>query len=111
LVVDTGMHSKGWSKEKALEFYRAAFPTTDVDSNSEIERYISWPAQALAYKVGQLKFRELREMSKAELGPAFDVREFHDEVLNYGALPMDVLEKTVREWVAKQKKKAKVRQV
>lgn len=104
LVVDTGMHSKGWSKEKALEFYRNAFPTSDVDSLSEIERYISWPGQALAYKVGQLKFRELREMSKTALGDKFDVREFHDEVLNYGALPMDVLEKTVKEWVDKKKK-------
>lgn len=111
LVVDTGMHHKGWSKEQALEFYRAAFPTTDTDSNSEIERYISWPGQALAYKVGQLKFRQLRDMSKAELGEGFDVREFHDEVLNYGPLPMDVLEKTVREWVGKQKTKVKTKKV
>lgn len=110
LVVDTGMHAKGWSKEQALTFYRGAFPTSDVDSLSEIERYISWPGQALAYKVGQLKFRELREFSNKELGEKFDVREFHDEVLRHGALPLDVLERTVREWVQVQKRKTKVRQ-
>lgn len=106
LVVDTGMHAKGWSKQKALEFYRNAMPISDVESETEINRYISWPGQALAYKVGQLKFRELREESRVALGDGFDVREFHDEVLKHGALPMDVLEKTVHEWVASKKKKS-----
>jgi uncharacterized protein (DUF885 family) len=107
LVVDTGMHFKGWSKQKALDYYRAEMPAPDVDSENEINRYITWPGQALAYKVGQLKFRELREYSKNQLGEAFDVREFHDEVLRHGALPLDVLEKNVRTWVAQKKVKAR----
>jgi len=104
LVVDTGMHAKGWSKEKALAYYRSKFPTSDVDSENEINRYISWPAQALAYKVGQLKIRELRDKATVALGEKFDVREFHDEVLRHGALPMDVLEKTINEWTVRMKK-------
>jgi uncharacterized protein (DUF885 family) len=109
LVVDTGMHAKGWSKHQALDFYRSKMPITDSDSEVEIDRYITWPGQALAYKVGQLKFRELREKSRMALGERFDVRDYHDEVLRHGALPMDVLEKTVDEWIAgakKQKPKA-----
>jgi uncharacterized protein (DUF885 family) len=101
------MHFKGWSKQKALDYYRAEMPAPDVDSENEINRYITWPGQALAYKVGQLKFRELREYSKNQLGEAFDVREFHDEVLRHGALPLDVLEKSVRTWVAQKKVKAR----
>lgn len=100
LVVDTGMHSKGWTQAKALEYFRSKFPVGEVDSSNEINRYISWPGQALAYKVGQLKIRELREFSKKQLGDSFDLREFHDKVLKHGALPMDVLEITVKEWVS-----------
>ena len=101
LVVDTGMHAKGWSKQKAWDYYRSQMPTSDVDSENEINRYITWPGQALAYKVGHLKFRELREKSKLALGEKFNIREFHDEVLRHGALPLDVLEKTVDAWTAK----------
>lgn len=104
LVVDTGMHAKGWSKQKALDYYRAEMPAPDKDSENEIDRYIAWPGQALAYKVGQLKIREMRAKAKNELGDAFDVREFHDEVLRHGSLPMDVLDKTLSAWVANKKK-------
>lgn len=104
LVVDTGMHAKGWSKQRALDYFRAQMPVSDVDSEIEIDRYITWPGQALAYKVGQLKFRELREKARMALGEGFDVRDFHDEVLSHGALPMEVLEKTVDEWVASKQK-------
>jgi uncharacterized protein (DUF885 family) len=104
LVVDTGMHAKGWSKQQAWDYYRSKFPTSDVDSENEINRYITWPGQALAYKVGQLKIRDVREKAKVALADKFDIREFHDEVLRHGALPMDVLEKTIDEWAARVKK-------
>jgi len=104
LVVDTGLHAKGWSKQTALDFYRANLPATDVESEIEIDRYIVWPGQALAYKVGQLKFKELRALAQLELGQAFDVREFHHEVLRHGAIPLDVLEKLVKQWIKAQKK-------
>ncbi len=99
LVVDTGMHAKGWSKQQALDYYRSKMPITDADSEVEINRYITWPGQALAYKVGQLRFRELREKAKRVLGDKFDVRDFHDEVLRHGALPMEVLDRVVDEWI------------
>ena len=104
LVVDTGMHAKGWSRQRALDYFRAQMPSSDVDSQIEIDRYITWPGQALAYKVGQLKFRELRERAHAKLGDKFDVRSFHDVVLGQGPLPMEVLEKVVDRWVEVQKK-------
>ena len=107
LVVDTGMHAKGWSREKALDYYRSKMPAGDVESENEINRYLVWPGQALAYKVGQLKIRELREKAHAALGDAFDVRQFHDVVLLQGAVPMDELEKLVNEWLVEQKKSGK----
>lgn len=107
LVVDTGMHIKGWSKQQALEFYRNNVAATDLESESEIDRYITWPGQALAYKTGSLKIRELRERTKAALGENFNVRDFHDEILGHGALPLDVLEKTVDEWIDGRKKAIK----
>ncbi|MGE4132255.1 MAG: DUF885 family protein [Bdellovibrionales bacterium] len=103
LVVDTGMHAKGWDKQKAWDFYRSKMPTSDVDSENEINRYITWPGQALAYKVGQLKIREIRTQAERVLGDKFDEREFHDEVLRHGALPMKILEKRVGIWVDKAK--------
>lgn len=105
LVVDTGMHAKGWTKEKALAYFRSSMPTSDHESESEINRYISWPGQALAYKVGALKIRELRDRATEKLGDKFDVREFHDQVLLQGALPMEVLEKHINEWTASVAKK------
>jgi uncharacterized protein (DUF885 family) len=103
LVVDTGMHAKGWSREKALQYYMDLMPKTQLESEVEIDRYITWPGQALAYKVGQLKFLELRAKARKTLGDAFDIRAFHDEVLRHGAVPMDVLEKLFDEWLEKRK--------
>lgn len=104
LVLDTGMHAKGWTKDQALAFYRGNMPITDLNSEVEVDRYITWPGQALAYKIGQMKIRELRESSRAVLGDAFDLRDFHDAVLLNGALPMPVLEKSVQDWVSVKRK-------
>jgi uncharacterized protein (DUF885 family) len=99
LVVDAGMHSKQWSREQAYEFLTENTPGSDLDMASEIDRYISWPGQALAYKIGELKLKELRKKSEDRLGSNFDVREFHDVVLRNGALPIKLLEKMVEEWL------------
>lgn len=104
LVVDTGLHSKGWSRQQAIDYFTATMPKAKIESEVEVDRYITWPGQALAYKVGQLKFRSLREKAKTELGEKFDIREFHDQLLGHGPLPMDVLEKSVDEWIATVKK-------
>jgi len=111
LVVDTGMHAKGWTRQQALDYYRSKMPSTDVDSQIEIDRYITWPGQALAYKVGQLKFRELRDRATKALGDKFDVRTFHDVVLGQGSVPMEVLEKIVDRWIQTQKKTGKTKKV
>ncbi|SNS28675.1 Uncharacterized conserved protein, DUF885 familyt [Granulicella rosea] len=103
LVVDTGIHSQGWTREQVIEFMLA----NDVNeplAQSETDRYIAWPAQALSYKLGQLKFRELRERAKKELGPKFDIRTFHDEMLNGGVLPLSLLDERTNQWIAAQKK-------
>jgi uncharacterized protein (DUF885 family) len=100
LVVDTGMHSKGWTKAQAVAFMtdNTALSATNIDA--EVNRYIAWPAQALAYKVGELKIRGLRQAAEAKLGSAFDLRAFHDVVLGSGAVPLDVLERQVNAWIA-----------
>jgi uncharacterized protein (DUF885 family) len=103
LVVDTGVHSKGWTKQQAIDFMRDNTALSDANIEAEVNRYISWPGQALAYKLGELKIRELREFSTKELGDKFDLAAFHDLVLSQGAVPLDVLEMMVKEWVAKQK--------
>ena len=100
LVVDTGMHAKGWSREKSIEYMLANRPAGETVAISETERYIAIPGQALAYKVGELKIKELRERARARLGPKFDVREFHTQVLVDGALPLDVLEDKIDRWIA-----------
>jgi len=105
LVVDTGIHSKGWSREQVIEFFRKSGAVDEPTLQSETDRYISWPAQALSYKLGQLKFRELRERAKTELGPKFDIRKFHDEMLDGGTLPLDMLEARTNKWIAEQKGK------
>jgi uncharacterized protein (DUF885 family) len=99
LVVDTGIHALGWSREQAIDFFKQNAPKTEHDIIVEVDRYIVWPGQALAYKIGELKIQELREHAQRRLGPAFDVRSFHDQVLLRGAMPLDVLEQRVNSWV------------
>ena len=105
LVVDTGIHSKGWSRDQVVDFFRKSGAIDEPSIQSETDRYIAWPAQALSYKLGQLKFRELRERAKQELGPKFDIRRFHDEMLDGGTLPLDLLEDRTDKWIAQQKSK------
>jgi uncharacterized protein (DUF885 family) len=105
LVVDTGIHSKGWSRDQVVEFFRKSGAVDEPTIQSETDRYISWPAQALSYKLGQLKIRELRTRAQTELGSKFDIRTFHDEILNGGTLPLDLLEARTNAWIAQQKQK------
>ena len=103
LVVDTGIHAKGWSRDQVVDFFRKSGAVDEPTIQSETDRYIAWPAQALSYKLGQLKIRELRERARKELGPKFDIRYFHDEMLNGGTLPLDLLEARTDKWIAQQK--------
>lgn len=103
LVVDTGIHAKGWSREQVVEYMRRSGAVDEPTIQSETDRYIAWPAQALSYKLGQLKFRELRERARTELGAKFDIRRFHDEMLNGGALPLDMLEARTNAWILAEK--------
>jgi uncharacterized protein (DUF885 family) len=105
LVVDTGIHSKGWTRDQVVEFFRKSGAVDEPTIQSETDRYIAWPAQALSYKLGQLKFRELRERARKELGAKFDIRTFHDEMINGGTLPLDLLEARTDKWIAEQKSK------
>ncbi len=102
LVVDTGMHSKGWTRKQAIDYFRENTGKTDQDITVEVDRYIVWPGQALAYKLGQLKIRELRTRAEKTLGPGFDVRVFHDAILEEGSVPLDILEAHMNAWLAKQ---------
>ena len=101
LVVDTGLHARGWSRERAMQYLGGPTP----DNAREVERYMAWPGQALGYKMGQLKILALRRKAEAALGPAFDVRVFHDELLRDGALPLDVLEAKMDRWLAAQRRR------
>jgi uncharacterized protein (DUF885 family) len=101
LVVDTGVHSMHWSRQQMIDYFRAHSSMDETNIDAEVDRYIAWPAQALGYKIGQMKILELRAKAKKELGPKFDIRNFDDEVVDSGALPMDILEQRVDAWIAK----------
>jgi uncharacterized protein (DUF885 family) len=101
LVVDTGIHDKGWTRDQVIAYMREN-DVNEVVAQTETNRYIAWPGQALAYKMGQLKIRELRERARTQLGPRFDIKAFHDEILNGGPLPLDLLEERVDGWIKAQ---------
>jgi uncharacterized protein (DUF885 family) len=107
LVVDTGLHAQGWSRDQVVEFFRKYQPVDEPTIQSETDRYIAWPAQALSYKLGQLKFRELRSRAQQQLGSKFDIRSFHDEMLNGGVLPLDLLDSRTNSWIREQKTSVK----
>jgi len=102
LVVDTGMHYKGWTRQQSIDFFKDNAAKTELDIVNEIDRYIGWPGQALAYKIGQLKIKQIRGRAETALGDDFDVRAFHDELLGAGALPLDLLEQRMDAWLESQ---------
>ncbi len=102
LVVDTGMHALGWSREKAIEYSMATEGNHVLEATSEVERYVVWPGQALGYKIGELKILELRERAKQQLGDKFDIKVFHDRILEQGALPLNIMEQKIDNWLATQ---------
>ncbi len=104
LVVDTGIHAQGWTRPQAIAYFRDHTALSEQNIKVEVDRYIVWPGQALAYKIGQMKISALRKRAETDLGEKFDIRAFHDTVLGEGAVPLDVLERRVDEWIAGQKK-------
>jgi uncharacterized protein (DUF885 family) len=102
-VVDTGVHSKHWSRQQMIDFFHEHTAMDDQNIETEVDRYIAWPGQALSYKMGQMKILELRARAQKELGPKFDLRAFHDAVLDQGPLPLDVLERKISEWIKERK--------
>ena len=102
-MVDTGIHSKDWSRDQVVEFFRKYDAVDEPTIQSETDRYIAWPGQALSYKLGQLKFRELRDRAQKALGAKFDIRSFHDEMLSGAVLPLDLLDARTNSWIRAQK--------
>ncbi len=98
-MLDTGMHGMGWSRGKAIEFFRANSPIEEINSEIETDRYIAWPGQACSYKMGQLKIEELRRKAENELGDKFDIRYFHDEVLCDGGITLPILENKIKDFI------------
>jgi uncharacterized protein (DUF885 family) len=105
-VVDTGIHSMGWDKARAVRFMRENTALTEANIEAEVNRYISWPGQALGYMIGRLKILELRKRAEQALGDKFDLRRFHDAVLLNGSVPLDVLEAQIGEWIASERGRA-----
>jgi uncharacterized protein (DUF885 family) len=103
LVIDTGVHSEGWTRDQMVQYFRDHSAMDEPSMQAEIDRYIAWPSQALAYKIGQLKILELRDRAQKALGDKFDIRAFHDQIIDSGALPLDVLEQRIDAWIAAQK--------
>jgi uncharacterized protein (DUF885 family) len=103
LVVDTGMHAKGWSREKAIDYMLSKTGMTEAEVVREIERYVVWPGQATAYKIGQLSIVRLRSLAEERLADDFDIREFHEMILLNGAMPLEILEESVESWIDDQK--------
>jgi uncharacterized protein (DUF885 family) len=105
LVVDTGLHAKGWTRRQSIDYLAANTALSRHEVTTETDRYISWPGQALCYKMGELRIRELRRRAESELGARFDVRGFHDAVLAQGAVPLSVLDEQVGAWIASRRAK------
>jgi uncharacterized protein (DUF885 family) len=103
LVVDTGLHAKGWTQEQAVQYALDNSPEPESSVRSEVRRYLVWPGQATAYKIGMIRIQQLREKAKTELGDKFDIRGFHDAVLNGGSVPLSTLDKKIDRWIAKVK--------
>ncbi len=102
LVVDAGMHHLKWTRQMAVDMMRENLPTSELDINSEVDRYIAWPGQALAYKTGEMKIKELRKKAETELGSKFNIRKFHAMLLEEGAIPLTLLVERVNEWIKQQ---------
>ncbi len=105
LVIDTGIHAYGWSRDSAIAYLLTNSAKTPQDAAVEIDRYIVWPGQALAYKIGELKMQQLKREAKETLGPRFDIRRFHNAMLDNGPLPLTVLEREMKAWIAREAKR------
>jgi uncharacterized protein (DUF885 family) len=105
LVIDTGIHHKGWTREQAIRYLADHTALSQHEVETEVDRYISWPAQALSYKLGEIKILELRALAEKELGDKFDIRAFHDSLLGIGSVPLPVLEQHIKAFIAEQKTK------
>ena len=103
LVVDTGIHFFGWDREKAIDYMSHNCMMTLHKIENEVDRYITWPGQACSYKIGQMKIKELRLIAEKELGPKFDIKDFHDAILSISSVPLSILEKHLKQWIKVQK--------